>query len=189
MISRVEFAAIMAYMGAAVGKEPTEEQAEVYFDLLGDLSSTVLHAAVKRAVIAHKFPTLPPVGLIRECASALAGDQSAPVGDAWRSVLRFVQKWGRWLDEGLPTHAKTKADFDADYNQIPELARRAAEAYGWESIDKTESKVAFAHFRQIYESMATRRETESALPEPLKTPVPLTIGIGSMPALETGDAQ
>lgn len=188
-MKRDEFAKVMAYMAAAVGKDPTTAQTQVYFDLLCDLPLAALQAAAKRALIAHKFPTLPPVGLIRECASALAGDQSAPVGDAWRSVLRFVQKWGRWLDEGLPTHAKTKANFDDDYNQIPKLARRAAEAYGWEAIDKTESKVVFAHFRQIYESMATRRETESALPEPLKTPVPLTIGIGSMPALETGDAQ
>lgn len=188
-MTKAEFAPIIKYLAVGIGRDPTVDEIEVYFDLLGDLDAATAQQAARRAKLQHRYPNLPPPGLIRECAAALAGEQAASVGDAWRAVLRFVQKWGRWLEDGLPTHARTKADFDADYNQIPELARRAAEAYGWESIDKTESKVAFAHFRQIYESMATRRETESALPEPLKTPVPLTIGIGSMPALETGDAQ
>jgi hypothetical protein len=163
MATKVEFASIMAYLGAAVGKEPTADQARVYFDLLGDLPMPVLEVAAKRALLGQTVPVLPLPGVIRQHAAAGAGP-GVPLADAFAAVRAFAARWYPWLCDGLPTDPKTRARFDAHLASLPENARRAAEAYGWPALVTTEPGVSFAHFRQLYESVDGPARRDAALP-------------------------
>jgi hypothetical protein len=175
MASRQEFAAVMAYLGAAVGKDPTREQAEVYYDLLGNLPGPVLQQAARRAAMEHKICTLPPPGLIREHANAVAGRADATaLADGWAKVRAFARRWEYWLTEGNPTDPKTLARMAADRAAIPPLALRAAEAYGWRTIVESNPEVAFAHFRQLHESLDVPARREALMPPVAEMPAALS---------------
>jgi hypothetical protein len=214
--TRQEFAAVMAYLGSAVGKEPTREQAEVYFDLLGDLPTDALQLAAKRAALEHKIATLPPAGLIREHAAALAAKLPRPVAESWQAVSELAGRLatlgylpergpiGRFLDDSeqqtrrnpermgrteLQPFEQARLDRIGRIRQrldaLGRVAVAAADAYGWRAIVDTDAGIAFAHFRQLYESLDKPTRQEAALPPPLRTGAAAAIvgSIGKMPAL------
>jgi hypothetical protein len=181
--SRAEFAEIMAYLGAAVGKEPTAEQCEVYFDLLGHLDADVLRQAVRRAVHEHKISTIPPVGMIAAHARDLT-QPPTPIAAAWGQVRVTALRWSNWLLDGSPTDEKTLARMHADMASLPPAALAAAVAYGWENILRAEPGVAFAQFQRNYESLAGRERTEAALPPAARLPKQVAGIIGAIGRLE-----
>ncbi len=63
-VTRTEFTKAMAYVGTAIGKPPTADQLEVYFDLLGDLDYGVLMLGVKRVLLEHRWANFPTVATI-----------------------------------------------------------------------------------------------------------------------------
>lgn len=179
MISRVEFAAIMAYMGAAVGKEPTEEQAEVYFDLLGDLPKQVLEAAAKRSICEHTFPTMPPIGLIRKHADALRTGQRMSYGEAWELSCRAARDFGyRNPRDGLAS--------------LPPVVAHAVKAFGWSRLCDCPTSgdglnAAVAQFRDIFNGLNQREDFERMLPASTQAPAVAAIADRfAMPAIEGG---
>jgi hypothetical protein len=186
MASRDEFAQVMAYLGAAVGKEPTDQQCEVYFDLLGHFDIDVLRQAVRRAVHEHKIATIPPVGVI----AAHARDLTQPplqTAEAWEQVRSFAVRWSCWFLDGLPTHPETLRRFEAGLANLPPQARAAANAYGWRTILETDPGVAFAQFRGVYESLAGRERTEAALPPAARLPKSVAGVVGEIGRLRAAD--
>lgn len=67
-MTREEFGPIVLYLSSAVNREIPREQAEVYYDLLGDLPAAAVRAAVRRAFLESAYPTVPPVGTLRRLA-------------------------------------------------------------------------------------------------------------------------
>lgn len=184
MATRREVAAVMVFLGSLTGKEPTAEQIEAYNLMLAHLPADALQRAAQRAAAEHQYPNLPPVGMILKHAAAF--DQPATaLAEAWASVQAFVRRWEYWLTEGLPTAKKTLAEYHAARAALPTLARQAADAYGWAALVTTETGIAFAHFRQLYESLDKPARTEAALPPSVRSPAvaSLTGGIGQMPEL------
>lgn len=189
MSTRKEVAMVMAFLGSLTGKEPTVEQIEAYNLMLAHLPADVLQRAAQRAAAEHQYPTIPPVGLILKHAG-IAIEPPTALAEAWLAVRAFAARWEYWLTEGLPTHEKTLAKFKADRAALPPLARKAADAYGWPALVATETGIAFAHFRQLYESLDGPARREAALPESLRT-TPIAArsvasiigGLGAMPEL------
>jgi hypothetical protein len=97
-----EFARVMRYLQASVGmvgdRQPPPEQVQVYFDLLGHWPFDVLMQAAQRAIAEHRYPNLPPVGLVAQHAQAIL-NPPALVAEAWRQVLAVARKWDFWLIE------------------------------------------------------------------------------------------
>jgi hypothetical protein len=186
-VDKVEFAKVMAVLVAGTGaKEPTPEQLDVYYQLLADLPINVLQTAAARALIEHRYPSLPPVGLIRQHAVAVTTPEStSTIADGWAAVQAFAIRWQYWLTEGVPSDPKTLANMEAWRATIPPTALRAAQSYGWQNIIEADGSVAFAHFRQLHESLDKRRQQEEALPPSVRTPAAATLidRIGRMPAL------
>lgn len=167
MIDRVEFAAVMAYLGAACDRQVTREQAEVYFDLLGDLPLPVLQAAARRAVLESQYPTLPPVGVLRRLAVEAA--DAEPVKDAQEAVdlvRRAVSRYGyNRVGEALAT--------------LPPVVSKAVEAFGWRRLCySTDGAIIWAQFRDSYEALAGRERRQRLLPEPLKRQLAALAGEG-----------
>jgi hypothetical protein len=170
-VTRKEFGCIIAYLAAASGKSPTQEQAEVYFDLLGDLPAEALQFAAKRALLESCYPVLPPVGTLRKLAvDAMNGADREPTPDeAWELVRRAIGRFG---------YRREQAALDA----LPEGAvRRAAECLGWQSLcDSTEPEICRAQYRKAYESLQSRRERQRLLPGGM---IEMLERIGTLPKL------
>src|SRR5262249_28732759 len=132
-VTREEFAEVCAYLAAAIARPIPRAQAEVYFDLLGDLPAPVLRAAARQALAASAYPRRPRVGVVRRLAVEQLQDDLPPAAEAYRLVLRVVNARrgdrGRLLDD------------------LPEPVRQAALAMGLDSIgDSTEPETCRAQF-------------------------------------------
>lgn len=149
-----EFAPIMAYLSSAVGKPVAQNQAEVYWDLLGDLPSEVLATAARQVLLESAYPTLPTVGTLRQRCLALMQPPGLQAMEAWELVMRAVNRYG--------FAGETRA-----LATLPDVAARAARALGWQSLcDATVEQIPTvrAQFRDAYNSLAQRQEREALPP-------------------------
>jgi hypothetical protein len=160
MASIEDFTVAMRYMESAVslGKDrrPTAEQIAVYFDLLGDLPAGLLMQSVKRALVEHQFATLPPPGLIRKHALAIASPPLA-IGEAWGLVCRAATRFGIGKEcEGLES--------------LPPVVAAAARNYGWQRICDSQKgdTTTYAQFRDIYAQSSTALRLEELMPPVLR---------------------
>ena len=67
-MSREQFAGVLRYLAAGTCRAFTEDQAEVYYELLGDLPLEALQLATKQALLEWVHPSIPPVALLRRHA-------------------------------------------------------------------------------------------------------------------------
>src|SRR5262249_9799575 len=142
-MTREEFAVVMALLASATGKAIDDKQAEVYFELLGDLPAEALRFAAKRALLESAYPVLPPVGVLRKLAvEATNGCDREPTPDeAWNIVRRAIRDFGyRHQEEGIES--------------LPAgPIRRAVQCLGWQSLcDSTEPEICRAQFRKAFEA-------------------------------------
>ena len=161
-MTRKEFATLMAYLSAAIGKAVTKETMEVYFDLLGDLDKDVLGMAVKRVALQHKWATFPSVAEIREAAV-----------DASRGETRELSAQEAW---GIAWEAAGKIDLDVEGSlerrtkDVPPLVLEAMRCYGMAALvyGKDPVGVIQAAFVKIYDQLAARERANALLPPKLK---------------------
>lgn len=176
-MTREEWCPIMAYLSAAVGKPMPHAQGEVYFDLLADLPAALALLAVRRAVAEGRYPTVPPVGVIRAAAAEAAGAAAPTWPEAWALACRAARRYGL-LYQSLALAS------------LPPPARRAAEAVGWRALcDAAEGDLDTlrAQFRDAYGAMAEREGREMRLPADLRPGVArLAGGIGALPGPQGG---
>jgi hypothetical protein len=152
-MTRVEFAQVLAYLSAGVGKPVAEATAEVYWDLLGDLPLPALQRAAQRALLESAYPTLPTVGTLRELAAA---GETLPAAEAWSLIRTAMAR------HGLTGEVKALAC-------LPPLVAQAAAALGWRNLcDAREAQTVYAQFRDAYEAVVGRDRREHLLPAPLK---------------------
>lgn len=173
-MEKADFAAIVAYLEAAVQKPISPETARVYFDLLGDLPSDALRIAAKRALLESQYPTLPTPGRLRQLALE-ALDPSIPGIEAWRLVSRAVAAFG---------HARKREALES----LPPVVSRAAESFGWRSLcDSTEPEICRAQFLKAYESYRTEDFTQRLLPDHVRAEITqLANGLALPPASTDG---
>ncbi len=157
-IDRLEFVKVMAYIAAGVGKSPSADAAEVYYDLLADLPLAVLQAAARIALVEHVYPTFPTVGQLRQIAARIqaGGDGRMLAVEAWEMVNKLARDHA-WDVAGEAVKA------------LPAKVRRAAGAVGWRSIfDSTNRETLRAQFCKAFDELADRDRKDLALPAPVK---------------------
>ncbi|MCC6419526.1 MAG: hypothetical protein IT429_14935 [Gemmataceae bacterium] len=155
-MTRDEFAQVSAYLSAAVGKPMPRDQLEVYYDLLKDLPGAAVAAAARQALCESRYPTIPPVGTIRQLAVAATRGRLPTWAEAWELALRAVRRFGVDRErEGLAS--------------LPPVVAHAARCLGWRSLcDATDLETPRAQFRDAYGPIADREEHLQALPEPVR---------------------
>lgn len=166
-MSKTEFASVMAYLAAGCGKPASLEQTRVYFDLLGDLPLTAVQEGARRALLEHKFPTLPPVGLIRSHAVSL-GNERMTGAEAWQLILAAIRRYG------LAHQARGMISLP------PEVAH-AATVFGWRLICETrddELGIRQTAFLKVWDALAKQDDRKCLMPPPNAANAILTQGIG-----------
>jgi hypothetical protein len=165
----------LAFMGTAVGKAPSKEQVEVYYELLRDIAFDVLMEACRRVIMQHKFSTLPTVATIREIAGQLTGTVSQLTAmEALQVVRRLISRHGG-------SYA-TKEDIAAAYAEMPPQVAACVTAFGWHAIcDSDSPEVLQAQWRMTWDRVSARENEKAAM---LGASRPVRIG-GGRPVLDT----
>lgn len=155
-MTREEFAQVTGYLSAAVNKPMLREQIEVYFDLLKDLPAIAVGAAARQALVESQYPTIPPVGVIRQLATRAVQPEALTWGEAFQLTLQAVRR------HGLDGERQALAS-------LPPVVAHAARCLGWRSLcDATSLETVRAQFRDIYAPLAEREERQWTLPRPVR---------------------
>ncbi len=91
---RADFAKVCAYLATAVGKSMGELQAEVYYDVLGDIPYPVLCKAAQRAVIENEYHSIPTPAAVRQAAIDILKPPEMNYVDAFRLAMRVAALTG-----------------------------------------------------------------------------------------------
>lgn len=183
-MTREDFAKIMGYLQAGCGmrEPPTRAQAEVYFDLLGDLPAESVMAAARMVLIDHVYPNLPPAGAIRKAAVGIGNNRTDPA-EAWSLFLVAVRKFGtgtrRVFAKGMPPQV---IDCEArGLESLPPDIRRAARAC-WAALADAQPKHVGAvqqRFTELLTQTATDAERQRVLPPSVRqTIAAIATGVG-----------
>lgn len=132
-----EFLECMAVLALGVGKNMPANQADVWFQVLGDLTAEQLKQAVVRSLREHKFAGFPPMGVLRE----YAGASTSPVAITDRAVVA----WDRVVD-AIKRHGGYRT-VDFDDACINAAVRTLG---GWNSLCETETHELHAFVRQRF---------------------------------------
>lgn len=167
-MTRIEFAPIMAYLATACGASaPTREQAEVYFDLLGDLPAQLVQSAAKQVAMEHNYPNLPPVGLIRKAAIALR-EPTTPGPKAWEMFCKAVSRYGSGRQRLWANGRFHEIDNEQlGLASLPPDVARAARAFGWNTLCDTTREdmgIAQTQFLKVYAQLGAHEQREAIMP-------------------------
>lgn len=167
-----EFAAVLIYLQAGVGKEMPKEQQRVYFDLLGDLPAEALKIAAQQALASSDYPIVPTVGTLRRLALAAMRPPGLSAAESWGLVLAAVQRFG------FARQAQALASLP------PEVAG-AVERFGWESLcDSTSPETCRAQWCRLWDSHREYQEKRELLPEAVRKVAGQLAAKYAPPALE-----
>lgn len=142
-LSRTDFAKAIAVLCEAVGVDMSPEKAGGWYLALNDLTAEQLAAGVVSVLRTHKYPGLPPVGVVHDAAlastrgPALSVDERAAL--AWSKVLEAIRQFG----------AYHSVEFDD-----PAIAAAVADLGGWQALCDTPSdelgRFTRASFAKLY---------------------------------------
>ena len=176
-MSRFEFAQVMAYIAAAIGKPLSAEATEVYFELLGDLPLEVLHVTAKRVVLEHKWATFPTVAELREAAAeTMLGEiKGLSPAEAWAMAWKAA---GR-ID------LETEGSLERACAGLPPLVVEAMRAFSLPALvyGKEPVGIVRAQFVRMFEQLQARAHRQALLPDGLKRQI---AAIGQEPAALPG---
>src|SRR5262245_33176644 len=169
--TRVEFAAMLAYLTAGCGKSLSDDAAEVYFDLLGDLPPRALMAAAKQALLEPLYNAFPPVSRLRGLAiQAMAGPHGElSAGEAWELAYRFAREFDPELSGPYMKRGKLfDSQADAMLDGLPPLVTKAIRAFGFAPLANANPVYSKREFIAIFEQLAARERKQALLPAPLR---------------------
>lgn len=155
-MTRADWASIAGVLSAAVGRDFSEQQAEVYFDLLADLPVQAVQVAAKLHLLENSYPTLPTVGALRKLATAVTSGsyrQTLAI-EAWETAWRAVGRYG------------LSRERDALASMQASVAKTVA-AIGWRSLCDArldDLDTIRAHFLKSFEAVAGREQRQALLP-------------------------
>lgn len=136
--------------GGRLNEAQQTTMAEVFADMLGDLSYEQCNAAVRVLIQTRQF--LPTVSEIRSTALDLDRGPSRPGGEAWGSVQRAIHEQGVYRRPGV------------DFVFHDSITARCVAAMGWTELCNSENATADrARFIELYDKLAaeTRRELQA----------------------------
>ncbi len=175
MATKAEFASIMAYLCAGVGKRPEAETTKVYFDCLGDLPASILQDAARAAMVQHNYATLPPVAVVRQIATRLQqGERQLTAMEAIDAARKAINAAGG--------EYATADDRRAAYASLPATVADCLRSFGWDAFCQSESRETLqAQWRMNWDAVAKREQSERVLPEEIRE----KLNGKSVPRLET----
>lgn len=158
-MTRVDFAKCLAVLEAATGKPFTEEAAEVWFSMLGDLELDALQAAVKRYLLESEFPGLPPIGKLRRMATEHVHGVSMTPEAAFAIVRQAILYHGYASGEAVKKMVG------------PEIWEAILGIGGWGRICDNpvdQRQALFAQFRDAFLRISERRTQALRLPDDIR---------------------
>ncbi len=165
IMTRPDFANVMAYIAAALQKPVSAESVEVYFDLLHDLPLPVLQLAAKRVVLQHKWATFPSVAELREAAAeTMAGVvKDLSPAEAWALAWKAACRIDPEQDGSVERACKG----------LPLLVCEAMRSFGVNALvyGREPIGVVRGQWMKIYEQLQARTQRERLLPAALKEQV------------------
>lgn len=163
MCTKAEFASIMAYLCAGVGKRPEAETTRVYFDCLGDLPASVLQDAARAAIVEHSYATLPPVAVVRQIATRLQqGERQLTAMEAIDAARRAINAAGG--------EYATADDRRAAYAGLPQTVADCLRSFGWDAFCQSSNRETLqAQWRLNWDAVAKREASERVLPEDIRS--------------------
>jgi hypothetical protein len=155
-MNECEFESIMDVLTAGIGRPFTEQQLEVWFGCLRDLTVPVLQTAVKRW-LCERASGFPSIAELRRMAAEVEYGSLPTSGEAWERVLDAVRLFG---------YVRT---IEAR-GMLGELIWRSLGGDGgWDSLCASEEiSIQAGQFRRSYEALADRVVTRLALPEDVR---------------------
>lgn len=156
-MTRAEFAYFAMGLKTYYPREnilPNEEAVSLWYEMLQDLESSTLTAALRKWASTEKWP--PTIADLRALCTEVSAGALPDWGEAWAEVTKAVHRYG-W--------SRPQEAFDS----MSPTAKAAAERLGWQQICESENPDTLrAQFRQVYE-ICSRRENEARqLPPALK---------------------
>lgn len=128
--------------------------AELWARMLSDVPYEVAEKALMKVLATARY--FPTVAEMREAAAQITNPALPSWVEAWGEVAKAVRVYG-W-----PRPAEALAS-------LSPLARRVAEAIGWEALCASEEPdVIRGQFRRMYEDLAGRQEADQVLPPAVK---------------------
>lgn len=168
-MTRAEFTTAMLYLETACRKQFTANEAEVYFDLLGDLPAAALLAGVKRVLLEHRWASLPTVAELREAAvEAQRGEvKTLSAAEAWALAWKAVGD----------TDPEVEGSFARATKDCPPLVVEAIRAMGLPALCYGDEPVGVlrGQFFKVFEQLAARQRRTDLYPAALK-PAPRPTG-------------
>ncbi len=157
-MTNIEFAEIIAYITAAIGKPLTPDAQVVYFDLLGDLDAPVLQLAAKRVVLEHPWSTFPSVAELRAAAAYIVTGQVSPLtpAAAWQIAWNAIAN----IDPEIEGSTARMLE------RVPPLVAETIRAMGVPSLCYGREPVAVvrSQFLKAFEQLAARDKRAALLP-------------------------
>jgi hypothetical protein len=173
-MGRVEFAKVMAYISAAIGKPMSADSAEVYYDLLGDVPDDVLRTAAKRVCLEHKWANFPTVAELREAASEIQRGfvKELSAAEAWEMAWRAAGRID--LEQNNEFKVKDSTGQWKSYSSqaayvldgLPPVVLESIRSFGLAALcyGKEPVTVVRGQFLKIFEQLTARDRRRALLP-------------------------
>lgn len=157
-MNRQEFGKVVAVIRSVYRDKDflaNKESAEVWYELLKDISYEQAKAAVMKHSLTSKWS--PTIAEIRESAVSIAEPEKS-WSEGWEQVRLAIGRYGYCNEK------------DA-LESMDAVTREAAKRLGWQTICTTELDdihVLRANFRMIYEQIQESHEADAMLPNDMK---------------------
>src|SRR5436190_7628484 len=171
-MTRLEFAAVMAYLETAVGKPFGADRAEVYWDLLGDLPKDALGTAAKVVALEHPWSTFPSVAELRAAAAKVmqgSFNEMTP-GEAWQLAWKAAAN----IDLDLTSEYRSGGEVypnqaSCAMKDLPPIVVEAMKAFGLPALcyGKEPVGVVRSQWIKIYKGLQARDRRLALLPPKL----------------------
>jgi hypothetical protein len=152
MMTRTEFAKLMAFITAAIDKPVARPTVDAYFEMLQDLPYNLAAAAVKKIIATDEYPILPTIGKIRQAAAEISRGHILSAPEAWGLTIKAIHRYGYYRE--------TEA-----LESLPEYVAEIVQWMGYQSICMTDKiDVVRGQFLKMYEIQQKRESEQDLLP-------------------------
>jgi len=127
----------------------------VWHEMLAEHDLTTVKIALKRVIAIQKdYP--PTIGQLLESINIVSGHAAPDADEVWAEIINAIRSYG---------YTRVSEAMES----LSEFARQAVNAFGWETLCKSENvEVDRAHFLRIYQAIKTRNDQKCILPKDVR---------------------
>lgn len=170
-----EFSIIANIIKTAYPREtlfPNKQALQIWFKMIGDIEYKAAESFLEKWIATEKWS--PAICDIRKGVSEMYIGEVPTWSDAWQEVMSAVRRWG-YMNENKAL------------SSMSPLARRTANALGWQSICESENiETTRAQFRQAFETYSRRETEKQQLPPALNDRLQQFLGTGGTGLVRIG---